>query len=136
MPLDVKFLSRTADGQFVDQTYPVPDMVDGEYALVQRIVKNFKTVPGDDEQDPGWGSALFVRLFAVPAQKVDEARSVATGALQKCLRDIQTAQPSDPLLMVSDLHLSSLVYTPETSSWDVSVEVVTASGTITVPLSN
>ena len=135
MAVDIKILSVSSTGQLCNQTYPVPDKVTGEYALVQKIVKNLKTNVGSDEQDPGWGSGLFPKLFGIPAQQGALARTAATGSLQKCLRDLKSSQSSDSALTVEDIHLLSLDYNPVTTAWDVAIEVVTASGTIQVPLS-
>lgn len=136
MPLDIKILSQGTDGRLHDQTYPVPDKVDGSYALVQKIVKNLKTDPGMDEQDPGWGSGLFTRLLAIPSQLVEAARLTTTGALQKCARDITSVPVTDPALQVQAIHLLSLTYNDATTAWDVTIEVVTAGGTIQVPLNS
>lgn len=136
MPLDIKILTVSSDGSLHDQTYPVPDKADGQYSLVQKIVKNLKTDPGQDEQDPGWGSGLFSRLFGIPSQQVDAATNAATGALLKCTRDITSAQPADRSLQVLDIHLLSLEYNDATTAWDVAIEVVTSGGTIPLSVSN
>lgn len=132
MPYDVKIVTVSTAGQLTHQTYPVPDKVAGTYSLVQRVLKNMNTIPGEDEQSPGWGCALFDRLLRVPGQKDAEAKTVATGALAKCLFDLQKSPPPEPELAVTGLNLTSISYDSDENAWVLTVDLTTKSTVISI----
>lgn len=132
MAYDVKILDLAADGSMIAATWPHPDIVEGEYALVQRIVKNLLTELGEDQFDPDWGSGIASALLGLAGQQQEQAEQASTSALQKCQRDLLSSQPADPAGRLVSLRLRSITYDITSTSWVLEVDVETESRLLTI----
>lgn len=131
MARDVKIVEDRG-GVLIPSTWPSPDTVSGEYALVQRIVKNLLTVPGEDAFDPAWGSGLSDALLGIPGQDTTSATRAASRSIQKCASDLMSSQPADPAGRLTNLRLVEVVYDMDSTSWVLSVQVATEERTFTI----
>lgn len=126
MPLDLKIVQLGTSGNLEGGTWPNPDFVSGEYNLIQRIVKNLLTTPGEDMFDPDWGSGLRKRIQGIAGQEISKASAAVTGALKKCVEDIQHSIVSDdPAEILQDLRLETLEYDLTRAAWVSTVSVIT-----------
>jgi len=124
MPRDLKVV-EPREGLLFAFTWPRPFAVEGIENLVQRIVKNFHTAPGDDEFDPTWGSDLRGHIHGIPGQEDQRARNAVDTALRKCENDISSEPVDDPAQRLISLSLEDLVYDPGNTSWRARVFVET-----------
>lgn len=139
MAFDILFAQLSSQQQGRDYLgpgiWPNPVAVDGMTSLVQRIYKNLMTEPGEDEQDPEWGSGLRGSIMPIPGQKQKEANRAAGLVLQKCVTDLKEQNETDPSGRLRDLRLDSLEYDVNTTSWLLAVTVVTSQNEQTLNLS-
>jgi hypothetical protein len=136
MPYDLKIVQLGTQGTIVGGTWPNPDFVEGEYNLVQRIVKNLMTNPGEDLFDPDWGSGIRSRLLGIPGNEVARAQNEASIAIVKCRQDVQEAMggSNDPAEKLLDLRLSSIEYDQSRAAWSCIV-VMTTEANVDIPVS-
>lgn len=131
MPLDLKIIQESSSGSLVGGTWPNPDFVDGEYNLIQRIVKNLLTFPGTDLFDPTWGSGLRESIQGIAGQNVDIAKKAIVQSLKKCVDDISQSLPGE----LQDLRLETLEYDATEAAWRCAVTVVTPTTATLIGLS-
>ena len=132
MPIDLKIVEPVgASRSLHPQIFPNSARVDGEFSLVQKILKNLLTAPEESEADPGFGSDLRGAVQGLAGQELQQARQAVTGALQKCVDDLQSDPPNDPSQRIVDLRLVDLRYSATTTSWVASVEAVTEETALT-----
>jgi hypothetical protein len=131
MALDLKIIQETPSGSLAGGTWPNPDFVDGEYNLIQRVVKNLLTFPGTDLFDPTWGSGLRESIRGIPGQNVDVAKKAIVSCLKKCVDDISQSLPGD----LQDLRLETLEYDANEAAWLCAVTVVTPTNATIIGLS-
>ena len=124
MPRDLKVV-EPREGLLFAFTWPRPFAVEGVENLVQRIVKNLHTAPGEDEFDPDWGSDLRGLIQGIPGQDLEGARHAVSSALRKCETDLSEDQPDDPAQRLVGFTLDDLAYDPDTTSWRARVIVET-----------
>jgi hypothetical protein len=134
MPLDLKFF-ETVGTQLVGSTWPNPDKVEGNYALVQRITKDFYTVPGDDSFDPGLGGDLKGALQGLSGQEVQAATKAVTAVVTKVLEDLLTSTGDDEGDL-KDLRLRSVTFDLPSLAWLIELDVVTRANEFTLTLPN
>lgn len=124
MAKDFKILDDTR-GVLRYDTWPNPYVTSGEYALIQRLIKNLLTTRGEDQFDPAWGSSLAQNMQGIPGQHVGEARRAASASLTQCYRDLSSSQPDDPAGRIVGLRLDDVSYDEVSTSWVLSVTVAT-----------
>lgn len=139
MPRDLKTVEVFEDGSVRPRTWPYVAVVDGEYGLVQRIVMNLLTNPGDDLFDPEWGAGLSRAIRGIPGQELELARKAVSAAVAKCAEDLAQATAAfPPEGRLLELSLEDLHYDPERAAWVCGIDVVTAANAhlvIKVPFS-
>lgn len=136
MPRDLKIIEPIGTDRVLKlKIGTVPAAADGQFSLVQKIVKNLLTEPGDDEFEPDLGGGLRGSLAGIQGSEVARATQAAAGALRKCLEDIQSDQGPDPKQRLLDLRVSRLTFSAAETLWTLVVEVVTEAGTFAMPVS-
>ena len=105
--------------------WPGPGRVAGIRGLVQKIAFCLYTAPGEVEIDPAFGADLRGAAQGLTGANEREAKTRVTGALKKCLDDLQVDQPDDPAQQLVDLRLEELTYEPNAARWVARVQVET-----------
>lgn len=135
MPADLKILESDAGGRLAAFIWPMPAEADGEYVLMQKIVFNLHTAPGEIETDPTFGSDLQSIVMGLTGADEQAARQRIGSVLAKCLQDLRQNPPADPAQRLTDLRLVSVEYSMEETAWIASVEVETEANTFTINVS-
>lgn len=133
MPIDLKIVEPVSPDQAVAAfIWPQPAEVDGEYALMQKIVFNLHTVPGEIEIDPTFGSGLQTIVLGLTGADQSTAMQRMASVLAKCLQDLKSDMPADPAQRLVALHLIDMTYDVTTTSWTANVDVETEANTFTI----
>jgi hypothetical protein len=125
MAIDLKFVD-TVNNTLTAGIWPYPDKVDGEYSLVQKVVKSLLTEPGYDQFDPGFGAGLKSAMLGIPGQDLQAARQAAAIAAQKVLQDLA----GTPELL--DLRVEGVTFNVDTLAWEVEMVVATQANEVTI----
>lgn len=122
MAEDLKILDpRGPSRTLIPSVWPNSGIADGQFALVQKIVKNLHTAPGEVETDPTFGSDLPGSVVGVPGQDTDRAKQIISGVLAKCVEDLTLEQPDDPDQRLVSLRLEEVEYSASDTTWYVRV---------------
>lgn len=136
MPIDLKVVEPVEpSGMVAAFVWPQPAEADGEYSLMQKIILNLHTVPGEVEFDPTYGSGIQTIVQGLTGADAGLAKQRMASVLAKCLQDIKSDMPADPAQRLVDLRLVDMVYQADDTSWVATVEVETEANLFTIPVS-
>ena len=125
MPLDLQVMKYRST-RLIPGSGTRPAKVDGDYALLQRLLVCLHTVPGDIEDAPAWGSGLIAGLSPLMGHQSTEAAQAASAALQRAQESLRADYPD------LELTLAGIAFDIDALTWSVDVTVTTAAGTRTV----
>ena len=128
---DLKFV-ESVNGMLSGQTFPNPDYVSGQYALVQKIFKCLLTNSGEDVFDPTYGSGIRKSLESIPGQDVTAASTAASACLKFVVSSLTDSSVTDPAEQLLALSLLSISYDPVSTSWILEVQVTSGTSTFTI----
>lgn len=133
MPLDLQILSSDANGNLGFDAWPRPSFVDGEYALIQRVIHCLHTDLGDDSFDPGYGASLRLRIAGISGNDLEAASAAVRDALDKVLEDLtQTPVARTPDGTLKGLNLVLLTFDPGDTTWRAQITVATSENETTI----
>jgi hypothetical protein len=133
MAIDLKIVEPVDPDSAVSAfIWPQPAEVDGEYALMQKIVFNLHTAPGEIETDPTFGSGLQSIVLGLTGADQTTAMQRMASVLAKCQQDLKADMPADPAQRLVALRLVDMTYDVQKTAWTASVEVETEANTFTI----